>query len=144
MKRRFPGARPGRRGKSRTEWPHAVPMLIREPRLRLRRCTGGEPVADALLPWRPGRRGPAGVFGSRAHSGPDPVGFGVAEMLENRQRALPGAVGGRGISEGLVRVAEEDEALGFAVPVAELAEPADGLLVAGGGLLPVAEVAMEI
>jgi hypothetical protein len=78
-----------------------------------------------------GRRwwgGDGGEFGT------DLVGVGVVEVVEDGQGLLPGLVVGVGVAAGVVGVAEVDEGGGFVVPVAEVAEQADGVLVAGDGL----------
>src|SRR5690348_12576027 len=84
------------------------------------------------------------VFVAFAHSCSDAVGAGVVELLENCQCALPGDLGGLRIAECLVRVAQGDKDIGFAVTVAELAVQVDGPLVAGCGFLLVAKMAVGV
>jgi hypothetical protein len=79
-----------------------------------------------------------------AHFGSDLPGAGVAELLENCQCASPGHPGGLRITKCLVGVAKGDKGVGFAVTVVKFTVQVDGLLVAVGGLLLVAEMAMGV
>lgn len=76
--------------------------------------------------------------------GGDLVGVGVAEVVEDIHRALPGLAAGTGIAGGTVGVAEVGERDGFEIAVTESSVQLEGMLVAGDGLMVVAEVVVGV
>ena len=72
------------------------------------------------------------------------VGIGVVQLVEDRQCLLPCDAGGVAVAGGLMGVAEPGERVTFVVAFTEFADQRDGVLVAGDGLVVVAEVVVGV
>jgi hypothetical protein len=76
--------------------------------------------------------------------GPDRLGVGVVELVEDGHGVLPAVAGRVGVTGGVTSVAKAGEREGFFVAVADLAVQVDCVSVAGEGLGVVAEVVMGV
>src|SRR5215831_19489885 len=76
--------------------------------------------------------------------GADLVGVGVVEVVQDRERFLPGRAGLVWVPSGVLGVAEMAERLGLAPAVVGHPVTAEGPLIAGGGFGIVAEVVVGV
>jgi hypothetical protein len=79
-----------------------------------------------------------------AEFGADLGGVGVAQVLQDVQGLPPGVLGGGEVCGGGAGVAEAAQSVGLAEEFAEVAEHAEGMLVARRGVIKAAELVLGI
>src|SRR5215831_18091040 len=92
---------------------HEDHRLMQKSQARSHGCSSGTP--------HPRSRGPRP---SVRELGADPIGVGVAEVIEDGKGPLAGGAGGFGVADGLVGIGQPSESLSFLVAIAHLLEQA--------------------